>query len=145
MAEVKLNVADQQNVRMIYLGQDIGGGTITGASDQIDIEVEFEWPPDAIAIVQGTFHFKILSDNTCAVEASFPGLLQKDIQDRDASYFVLLIGARPQFNITTHQGDKLVFVSTGPFGDPEKVTGYQLGIAEPGQHGLTFDFETLPG
>lgn len=34
---------------MIYLHQDIGRGTVRGSGAVVDIDVHFEWPPEAIA------------------------------------------------------------------------------------------------
>jgi hypothetical protein len=139
MPDSQLAVAASEAVRMIYLGHDIGGGKVVGGADTIDVDVSFNWPPEAIAEVGGHFHLKILSDETCAVAASFPGLVDP-LKDGDASYYVLLIGARPQFYITTHAGDRLFWSSTGPFSQPEIVTGYELGIQPANGHAVNFKF-----
>ena len=143
MTDHRIPQAAAQSVEMIYLDQKIGNGRAEILPSNFTIEGSFEWPPDAIAIVQGLFHLRLTSDKTCSVEASYPGLLHHAISAREASYFTILIGARPQFNVTTPDGDFLVFGTTGPFGDPERVTGYQLGIQAAGQHPLAFTFRIL--
>jgi len=132
-----------QTVEMIYLGQKIGTDTAEILPGDFAIHGPFNWPPASIAITEGLFHLVLTSDKTCSVKASYPGLLQDEIDAPEAEYFTLLIGARPQFNITTPNGDRLVFGTTGPFGDPERVTGYQLGIQPTNQHGLTFNFRVV--
>ena len=143
MSDLQIPEALSQPVVMIYLEQKIGSGEITIAGPGVTIDTPFEWPPEAIAVAQGVFHLELTSDKTCSVKASYPGLLAKPIDTPVASYFTILIGARPQYNITTPSGDLLVFGSTGPFGDPEKVTGYQLGIQEKGRHPLSFNFHVV--
>ncbi len=129
-----------QEVRMFYQDQAIGGGIINAVGRQVTIETTYEWPPDAPAEIEGLFFFAIRNEDTCAVRASYPGLLHEPIEDNEARYTVLLIGARPQIQITTRSGARLSAYASGPFGDPERVTGYSLSIVEPEQHPLNLVF-----
>ena len=140
MSEAKFAIVDSQKVNQVYLDQVIGSGTVTSIVNRIAINTEFNWPPDAIALVAGLFDLAILSSDTCSVQASYPGLLKDPIDAPDASYFVLLILARAQINITTPSGAHLTFITTGPWNEPGVVTGYSLGIAEPGQPPISFTF-----
>lgn len=140
MSDHTFAAVESQNVEQIYLDQKIGSGTVTSSASQMSIHTDFNWPPDAIALVAGLFDLTILSSSTCSVKASYPGLLRDPIDSPDATYFVLLLLARPQFNITASNGTKLTFASTGPWDQPEEVTGYSLGISEPGQPPISFTF-----
>ncbi len=129
-----------QEVRMVYLDQTIGGGIINSGGRQVTIETTYEWPPDAPAEIDGLFFVGFHNQETCNVRASYPGLLREPIEDNEARYTTLLSGARPQILITTRSGARLSVWASGPFGDPEKVTGYSLGIVEPEQHPLNLVF-----
>lgn len=138
---VELLAADtDRQVEMFFLDQPIGGGTVRANGRQVTIETTFHWPPESGAEVEGLFFVGFHNRESCNVRASYPGLLHEPIADNNARYTVLLFGARPQLQITTDSGARLSAVSTGPFGDPGRVTGYSLGIVEPGQHPLNFVF-----
>ncbi len=139
VVELPADISDQE-VEMVYLDQTIGGGRINGGGRQVTIETTYGWPPEAIAEVEGLFFVGFHNQETCSVRASYPGLLREPIEDNEARYITLLIGARPQILITTHSGARLSLFASGPFGDPERNTGYSLGIVEPGQHPLNFVF-----
>lgn len=130
---VQLAAADStQKVSVWFGGKSIGAGTAAFTADAVNLEGSYQWPPEAPAEVRFAFDLKILTEDVCSVAVNWPGLLPEAIHDPAASYFSLLILARVELLITTHAGDSINFVYTGPPADPEITTGFQISVLEPG-------------
>lgn len=117
---------DAQAVTVIHLNQKIGSGKLTSTESGLAVHGSYQWPPDAPAEVRFSFVFTPLSENTCTVEVNWPGLLSRRIPEEKASYFMLLLMARPEYVISTSSGDNVTATFMGPMGHPEITTALQV-------------------
>ena len=130
-----------QAVTVVHGTDSIGRGELATTESRIDVTGSYQWPPDAPAEVQFLFSFQILSSSTCNVTVDWPGLLPKEIGPVQAGYIMLLLEARPQFNIFLPDGGNVTATFVGPFGQPEIVTAFQVAVGGPnGEYSQALSF-----
>jgi hypothetical protein len=140
MSQHQFNVSTQP-VTIKLMEKVIGSGVQNADESTIAVNGSYNWPPDSIAEVEMSFFLNTHANNVCTVEVNWPGLISAPIPRQEASYWVWLVLARPVVNVQTSSGDLIVFSYTGPPGDPEKITGFQISVMESGaQHATALTF-----
>ena len=120
-----------QKVDVIHNSVSIGSGTAEMEGERLAITGSYEWPPDAPAEVAFSFHLELRQDRTCSIEVDWPGLLPNRIADDQASYFILLILARPQINVFNQdQTFHATVFFQGPPNQPPVVNAISIGVQE---------------
>ena len=118
-------------VHVLFGDRHIGDGVAEVTPSQIRVTGHYEWPPDAPAVVRFAFSFRILGEDTGELAVDWPGL-SRPIPPTLASYFMALLLGRPDFMITTRDGDHATIAFVGPMGHPEITTGMQVTVTDAG-------------
>ena len=118
-------------VHVLFGDRHIGDGVAEVTPSLIRVTGHYEWPPDAPAVVQFAYSFRILGESTGELAVDWPGL-SKPIPPTLASYFRALLLGRPEFLVTTREGDHSTIAFVGPMGYPEITTGMQVSVTDAG-------------
>jgi hypothetical protein len=119
----------QKAVKVVYNEKTVGNGTVTETSTGLSVQGHYEIGL-AIAIVAFDFSLLLQPDETCTVQANWPGLLDPNpLGPIEGTYVWVYVLGRTGLMVRANEYEINV-TFTGPMGQPEITTGFTISITE---------------